>query len=411
MNKHLILFFLLAVFATACSEQSADTDQPAAGRVEHGATKQAGNADHDAQQPGDQDEPGHGPEGTHEEEAAGVVRLSPEQRKTAGIVVTPLQPKPVAAVVTAPGEVRLNAYRTVKIAPRIAAQVVARHARLGDEVAAGQALVTLSSVEMAAAQGDLLVANQEWRRVKKLGRKVVSERRYTEARVKYEQALARVRAYGMTGKEINALLGNRERGRGNGPDGTFQLLAPQAGRILDDDFIVGERVEPGQELMVIADESVLWVEARIAPEAAGRIAIDSPAEVLLGTQRLPARVSQIHHALDETTRTLAIRLEVANRDDRLHPGMFVTTRIRSRDQTEALVVPEEAVLRSPDGDWQVFVQADQAGEFRAVEVELLRVDDGQAVIAGITPGTPVVTRGAFFVQSELAKNGFEIHNH
>ena len=349
------------------------------------------------------EEEGHG----HEEEA-GVVTLSPEQMQAANIVVTRLQPRAIAAMLTAPGEVMLNAYHMVKITPRIAAQVVARHVKLGDTVREGQPLVTLSSVEMADAQGELLVANQEWQRVKKLGRKVVSERRYTEARVAAEQAIARVQAYGMTDRQIRDLLAHK---KGTTANGTFQLLAPQAGRVIHDAFIVGERIEPGQELLTIADESIMWVEARIKPNDVARIEIGNPAEVIVNSTRLPARVSQIHHTLDETTRTLAIRLEVENPEDLLHPGMFVTTRIQTRDKATALVVPEAAVLRSPDGDWQVFVEQDEPGEFRAVEVTVQRIIDGQAVIEGIEPGTPVVTRGAFYVQSELAKSGFEIHNH
>lgn len=355
------------------------------------------------------DEHGHptAEEHGHEEEA-GIVVLTPEQMQTAGIGVTRLEPRPVITSLSAPGEVMLNAYHMVRITPRIAAQVVARHVKLGDVVEAGQPLVTLSSVEMAEAQGELRVANQEWQRVRKLGRKVVSERRYTEARVAAEQAIARVQAYGMTDPQIQDLLAGN---KGVTANGTFQLLAPRAGRVIHDTFIVGQRVEPGEELLTIADESVMWVEARIKPNDAARIEIGSPAEVRFNDTRLPARVSQIHHTLDETTRTLAVRLEVDNPQDILHPGMFVTARIRTRETEPALVVPEAAVLRSPDGDWQVFVEQDEPGEFRAMEVRVRQIIDGQAVIEGIAAGTTVVTRGAFFVQSELAKSDFEVHNH
>ena len=73
-------------------------------------------------------------------------------------------------------------------------------------------------------------------------------------------------------------------------------------------------------------------------------------------------------------------------------------------------MPGEAVLRSPDGDWMVFVEH-EAGEYQPVEVEVLRTTKGMAVISGVEPGTRVVTQGAFFLQSELAQAGFEIHNH
>lgn len=62
----------------------------------------------------------------------------------------------------APGEVRLNTYATAQVTPRIPpAQVVAPHARVGDCIERGQPLVTLSSVELAEAQGDLVVTELE----------------------------------------------------------------------------------------------------------------------------------------------------------------------------------------------------------------------------------------------------------
>jgi cobalt-zinc-cadmium efflux system membrane fusion protein len=67
-------------------------------------------------------------------------------------------------VLQAPGEVVDNAYGVTLITPRVAALVVRRHAKLGDEVAVGAALVTLSSVEVAEAQGELRIAEQEWKR-------------------------------------------------------------------------------------------------------------------------------------------------------------------------------------------------------------------------------------------------------
>ena len=346
----------------------------------------------------------------HEEsgEEDGVVHLTQEQMKTAGIEVTELSFSNIASAFTAPGEIMLNDYRTVKITPRISAQIIERHALLGDNVVVDQPLVTLSSVEMAEAEGKLMVAEREWLRVKSLGRKVVSDKRYTEARVNRDQAKARVRAYGMSNEQINSLLDPKGK---TVADGTFSLVATLEGRILHDDFIIGERVEPGRELMVIADESVMWVEARVRPEDAGQIRTGNAATIYMNDIAMPATVSQIYHTLDETTRTLAVRLEVKNIDDHLHPGMFVNARIQTDSKQQALSVPEAAVLRSPDGDWQVLVAQDEPGEFKAVEVELEYVSDGKAVITGLEAGTPVVTEGAFFVQSELAKSGFEIHDH
>ena len=353
-----------------------------------------------------EDKRGEDHKGDGHEEEGGVVKLSLQQLQAAGIKVTPLEFREVGTMIRAPGEVKLNEYQTVKVTSRIAAQVVARHARLGDNVEKGQALLTLSSVEMAEAQGQLLLADKEWKRVKKLGRKVVSERRYITTKVDYEKSYANAKAFGMSETEINALLAQKR-----SADGSFKLVAQQAGRILYDKFIIGERVEAGYELMVIADESVMWVEARVNPAIAGQIDIGNSAEIVLDEQRILAKVIQLHHMLDETTRTSAVRLEVVNDNDRLHAGMFVTAFIATRNKSEAIQIPEAAVLRSADGDWEVMVEQDETGKFKAVEVNVKSINDGKAIIDGINPGTRVVTQGAFFVQSELAKSGFDIHNH
>lgn len=346
----------------------------------------------------------HDPEESHQQ---GSVHLTPEQREMAGIVSVLLQPMDIATELRAPGEIRLNAYATTRVTPRIAAQVLERHARLGDRIDQGQALVTLSSVEMAEAQGDLLVAEREWQTVSKLGREVIAEQRYTEAHVNREQARARVRAYGMTEAEIRQLLAT---GNAELADGRFRLLAPQDGTVIRDDFVVGELIEPGRVLFEISDESLLWVEANLTPDEVAQIPVNATATVSIHGHQVEGRVAQIHHALDEDTRTLGVRIEIPNPDDRLHPGLFVEVRIRGGETEAALAVPTAAVLRNPDGDWVVFVET-ESFTFEPREIRLLRSSGGNSVIEGLVPGTRVVTRGAFFLQSELAKSGFEVHAH
>lgn len=344
-------------------------------------------------------------EGEHEKETS--VKLTSQQLSVGGIAVEEVQLKEIAAVIYAPGEIMLNEYKTTIVTPRVSSQVVKRHAKLGDSVISGQPLLTLSSVDMATAQGELLVSEREWQRVEKLGRKVVSASRYTEAKVKHEQAKARVLAYGMTKNQIDAFLKEGEASQANG---SYQLLAPQDGTVIFDQFIVGELIEPGKKLFIISDESELWVEAKLTPSQAVEVSAGKTVSIVADNKYFPGKVVQVHHALDEDTRTLGVRIEVANPDDQLHSGIFVQAQINSISTEQVLTVPVNAVLRSPDGDWVVFIEHD-TNEFEPQEVQLLRTVGNQAVIKGIEIGTHVVTQGAFFVQSELAKSGFDIHDH
>ena len=363
---------------------------------------------HHADESGDQRGHGTGGHDGGEHGEEGTIELSAEQMDAAGIKVHTLRASAVAAEVSAPGEVMLNRYATSQVTPRIQAQVIERKARLGDHVETGQALVTLSSVVLAEAQGQLVVAAREWQRVEKLGRKVVSEQRYIEARVGWRQARSRLLAYGLSEPQVDGLT---SKGGDSGADGRFDLVAPQAGTVIKDDFISGQMVEPGVVLFVVTDESRLWVEARINPLLAGKLKPGTPARVGSDGVWLDGEVIQVHHTLDERTRTLGIRIAVNNPGDRLHPGQFVEARLQLSGSSEhSLTLPTAAVLRSPDGDWQVFVE-EEPGKFEPREIEVVRRLSDRLIIEGLPPGTRVVTDGAFFVQSELAKGGFEIHNH
>ena len=335
------------------------------------------------------------------------VHLSPSQQQAAGIRSEIVQPRRLEVALRAPGEVRLNAYATFRVTPRIRAQVLERHAELGDSIAAGQPLVTLSSVEMAEAQGTLLVADREWSRVRDLGREVVSDRRYIEAQVTAEQARARVLAFGMVAQQLESLV---DSGDASLAQGEFTLTAPAAGTIVRDDFVVGESIEPGRMMFEITDESTLWVEARLPAQEAAAFSVGSPARVGIGGHWIDGHVIQAYHALDETTRTLPVRVQVPNPDDELHPGLFVDVLIMDEYGEDVMAVPEAAVLRSADGDWQVFVVSGE-DEFEPVEVTVDRTAAGLAAIEGVEPGTQVVVEGGFFLQSEYAKSDFSIHNH
>lgn len=385
----------------AAQQPSPDQHQPGADQHdehegESGHVEREGEGGHTA----------HEGEDTREEENS--VQLTESQRRGAGIVVEAMSYQAVADEIEAPGEIRLNTYSTSRISPRIEAQVIERHARLADVVEKGKPMVTLSSVSMGEAQGALLVAANELQRVKKLGKKVVSDRRFVEAQIAFQQARAKLLAYGLTPRQADQLASG---GKISLADGRFTLLAPQAGTVIRDDFIDGQMINPGDPLFEITDESTLWVEARVSPQSVSAIRVGASARIRADGTWTDGKVIQIHPALDEITRTQAVRLAVPNRERKLHPGQFVMVSMQSAESGEkAMTLPIDAVLRSPDGDWQVYVEK-RPDEFEPKEVTLIRQQSGMAVIGGLEPGSRVVTRGAFFVHSELAKAGFAVHNH
>ncbi len=339
-------------------------------------------------------------------ESGSEVALNEAQVREAGIVVQPIRPMDVPIQISVPGEIRLNQYKSRIITPRIMAMVEKRHAVMGAVVQDGQKLVTLFSVEMAQAQGDFIVAASEWQRVRRLGEKIVSEKRLTEARVTYQQANARLLAYGLTEFQIKELLKNGDRKN----PGQFDLLAGQGGLIVSDDFLEGEMIEPGKPIFKITDPNSRWVEAKINPADANAVSLDDEVSVKDGDLTFQGSVVQIDQTINEQTRTLGVKIELIGPQGNLRPGQFVDVLFSGNKRVSALAIPKGAVLRSPDGDWTIF-QMISAGKYKPVEIRVLRETEDLAVIEGIPIGAHIVTQGAFFIQSELAKSGFDIHNH
>ena len=345
----------------------------------------------------------------HEEEEGGAIELTAEERAAAGVVVDRVAMQALSEIIRVPGEVVINAYRSARVTPRITAQVVARHVRLGDRVEPGQPLVTLSSVEMAQAQGELIVADREWQRVRSLGRETVSERRYTETQVAREQALAKVLAYGMTKAQAETLMRSGDASRAIGE---FDLLAPQAGTVLQDDFIVGELIEPGRVLIDITDESVMWVEAQTVPNGMRDVAMGASARVSLnGIDWLEGQVIQRHHRLDETTRTQGLRIEVENTTDQLHPGQFVEVEIATGVREPVLAVPSGAVTLI-EGEPAVF-KLENGHEFHPQQIVAGPSAGGWTVVlGGLSDGEEIAVDGVFYLKSLMLKSSLgEGHGH
>lgn len=363
--------------------------------------------------------------GGHEEEGA-PIQLSPEQIKQAGIVVQGVQYQQAKRVIKALGSVSLNAYRLSEVTALVDGTVDARYVRLGEHVKKGKRLVSLTSSALAQAQADYLRAEGVYRMAKLdmqrleglVQDKIVSQARFQQAQSSYQAARANLAAakaslssYGMRNKDIEALMISKRYGQ-------LVLRAASAGTVTADAFHLGQHIAAGTRLMQIVDESSVWVEVKLSQsQIAG---IHAGEDALVTTKIVtskhsqttyPAKVINVYHQLDTTTRTVGVRLEVANPEDMLHPGMFVTAEIQfGHGDAKVLLLPEEAVQRQ-GSELIVFVE-EEPGHFERREVEVGQTSMGMIpILQGIQEGENVVVKGAFVLASELAKSGFAVHNH
>lgn len=373
---------LLATAACSKSPQAETAKAPAAeaGHVESG-----------------KDDHAEGGEEHSQEGEAAPVKMDAAALKAAGIVLQTLQPSLLSEELRAPGEVVDSAYGTTLITPRVEALVVRRHARLGDEVRAGAPLATLASVEVSDAQAELRIAEQEWHRVSALGREAVAGRRIIEAKIAVDRARAKARAYGLPGTSSGNV------------NGQFTLSAPHAGRITEDDFVVGERIEPGKALFRLVDESIVWVDAKLPSGTVARVEAGSPAIVVVNGERMPGKVLRNSHRTSEATRSASVRIEVPNKSDRLHAGDFVDVYLNAASGANTdnkaatqLAVPTDALVQL-EGETVAF-RRNAAGALEPAPVRAGEVIGDRTVIReGLMAGDTVVVAGAFAVKSQMLK--------
>ncbi|MEK7236833.1 MAG: efflux RND transporter periplasmic adaptor subunit, partial [Nitrospirota bacterium] len=264
---------------------------------------------------------------------SGVSRISTIQAPAA--VRDRLRTETVAAhvvpeVVTAPGEVSLDLKQVAKITSRLEGQVQSVFVQLGDRVRRGQPLLAIESMRLdelvqeylvTKAQAD--VAESGYRRTEKLAAdQIVTERRLVEERGHYIEAQARhqhVREkllnMGMTADELHQLEhGSHQEGH------RYTLTSPIAGTVVAQNVVRGQGVTPGNELFEVVDTSRVWVFANLPIEQARKFKEGDVGTILpKGGEPVTAPLTYLAPVADETTRTIRVRFEVANRQHSLKP--------------------------------------------------------------------------------------------
>jgi len=308
--------------------------------------------------------------------AAGI-DLPLARRQLIGVTFATVEEKPLAARLRAPGRVEVDERKLADVTLKYEAYVERLLVgETGKSVKAGEPLVVVYSPDLLAAETELANA--------------------VHAGAPPELAAAarsRLTLWDVPAAEVAAVE------RGAKVTGRLTLAAPAAGVVLEKNVVAGARVGPGTTLYRIGNLGRVWVQAALPERDALLVAVGQPARVALpGAAPLDAQVTFVAPMVDEKTRTLAARLELANPALALKPGMFADVTIEVPLGTK-LAVPDGALLLSGEHRY-AFVDRGE-GRLEPVEVEVgASAGDLVEVRGGLKAGDRVANGATFLLASE-----------
>jgi cobalt-zinc-cadmium efflux system membrane fusion protein len=350
---------------------------------------------------------------TEQKPADNIVRVSEEMLRDLRITTSTVELHRGGETSSLLGELGVNLNAYAEVSAPLPARVVSLQAVEGQAVRVGEPLATLESGELAKARGDLATA--EARRdlaervlERKRGlnvEKIVPTREVQEAENETIAAEAQVRA---ARASLQALGAPDQASPGASPS-TLVLRSPVAGVVLERTLAMGQTADPSKPLFRIGDLSTLWLTVQAFERDAVRIVAGAPARITfaaLPDRMFEGRVALIGQSVDADSRTVAVRIDLPNRDRLLRPGMSGTAWLPVGDQGTMLAVPAAAVQRV-HGRWCVFIPKDNR-TFEIRPVGRGRDIAGEVeILSGVRAGEPIVVDGAFLLKAETERSAAE----
>ena len=168
----------------------------------------------------------------------------------------------------------------------------------------------------------------------------------------------------------------------------------------------GASVKPGDKLVDVADLSVVWVWAEFYENELRMLQQGQKFALTTGSypgESFEGKIAVINPFIDSSKRTAKVRIEIANPDFKLQPGMFVNAEL-AMAMGEGLTIPVSAVM--PTGTRNIVFVDKGAGKLEPRLVELgAKYGDNHEVRAGLVEGERVVSSANFLIDAEAKVQG------
>jgi len=323
---------------------------------------------------------------------ANQIKISTEKVQKLGVRSEPASLRSLDRIVRAAGRIEPDERRTYAISPKFEGYIERLHINAtGQPVTKGQPLFEVYSPELVSAQREYNIAAQGLSSLKDAD---------GAARAGMQQladsSLVRLKNWDVSDEQIKAL------GKSGEARHTLTFRSPVSGIVTEKRALQGMRFMPGEALYQIADLSAVWVIADVFEQDIGLVRVGAVASIKINAypdKVFKGTISYVYPMLKAETRTISVRVELANPGQLLKPGMFAELELSVGANTKVVTVPISAVIDS--GTRRIVLVQVGAGRFEPREVKLgARSETYVEVIEGVKEGEPVVVAANFLIDAE-----------
>jgi Cu(I)/Ag(I) efflux system membrane fusion protein len=338
------------------------------------------------------------------------VEITPEQQKLIGVKTVKVALRPLRKVIRTVGRVEADEGRQTTVNTKVEGWIEKLYVETtGSHVQKGEPLAEIYSPELVATQQEFLIAlkwtkdlaDSKTQNVQGASPEL-NQMLAKDAQAMFAASRQRLILWDISDQQIKNIEESGKTIR------TLTLYSPASGFITQKMAVSGMKVMPGEKLYDIADLSNLWVIADIYEAELALIKVGDKAAITLAYlpgKEISSQIDYIYPSISAETRTVKVRLKLANSESKLKPQMFTNVEIKI-NLGRKLMIPESAVIDTGKGMVAYVDLGNGAFEPREIKAGL-RTDGYIEVLRGLKAGEKVVSAANFLVDSEAQLKGIK----
>ncbi len=320
------------------------------------------------------------------------VRISTEKIQKLGVRTEAAAMRMLGKTVRAAGRIEPDERRVFAVTAKFEGYVERLHVNAtGQPVAKGQPLFEAYSPELMSAQREYTIAMQGLEAMKDAGAEAQASMRQLA-----DSSLARLRNWDLSPSQVTALMKSGQ------PQRTILFPSPVSGVVSEKKALQGMRFMPGEMLYQVTDLSSVWVIADLSEQEIGLVKSGAKARVTTTAypnEAFEGRITYIYPTLKAETRSIPVRVEMANPGQKLKPAMFTQVEVSVGGKAPVLSVPDSAVIDT--GTRRIVLVQVNEGRFEPREVDIGgRGENHVEILKGVKDGEQVVVAANFLIDAE-----------